>query len=65
MGTTSDGGQVLACCPMIIVSWNIRGLGRPEKRMAVKKLVRRHRVDLLILQETKIDTNIDCVVHDV
>lgn len=56
---------MLACCPMIIVSWNIRGLDRPEKRMAVKKLVRRHRVDLLILQETKIGTNIDCVVHDV
>lgn len=48
---------MLACCPMIIV--------RPEKRMAMKKLVRRLRVDLLILQQTKIDTNIDCVVHDV
>lgn len=39
---------------MIIVSWNIRGLGKPKKRLVVRKLVRKHKVDVLILQETKV-----------
>lgn len=32
---------------MIILSLNVRGLGKP--RMAVRKLVRKHKVDCLIL----------------
>lgn len=50
---------------MIIVSWNVRGLGRPEKRLAVKKLVRRHKVEFLMLQETKVSTNVVRIIHDV
>ena len=43
---------------MIIVSLNVRGLGRPEKRMAIRKLVKKHEVDCLILEETKVCSNV-------
>lgn len=46
---------------MIIVSWNVRGLGRLEKRLAVRKMVRRHKADLLLLQETKIARDVENV----
>lgn len=39
---------------MIIVSWNIRGLGSPEKKSAVRKLLRQNKVDVLLLKEFKI-----------
>ncbi|GMP35227.1 hypothetical protein CsSME_00007763 [Camellia sinensis var. sinensis] len=38
---------------MILLSWNIRGLRRPEKRSKVKSLVRVRKVDVLLIQETK------------
>ncbi|XP_028101025.1 uncharacterized protein LOC114300334 [Camellia sinensis] len=38
---------------MKILSWNVRGLGRPEKRGKIKRLVRERGVDVLFLQETK------------
>ncbi|XP_028105623.1 uncharacterized protein LOC114304685 [Camellia sinensis] len=38
---------------MKILSWNVRGLGRPEKRGNIKSLVRERCVDVLFLQETK------------
>lgn len=33
---------------MILVSWNVRGLGRPAKRAAVRRLVRSNKVDNLL-----------------
>ncbi|KAK2663407.1 hypothetical protein Ddye_001981 [Dipteronia dyeriana] len=36
------------------MSWNIRGLGRQEKRRAVKNLVAKHNPSLFFLQETKL-----------
>lgn len=50
---------------MIIVSRNIKGFGRQEKRLAVRKLVRRQRVDFLLLQETKVASNVDQVIQEV
>lgn len=47
---------------MIILSLNVRGLVRPEKRMAVRKLVRKHKVDMLILQETKVANDIKSII---
>ncbi|XP_028054758.1 uncharacterized protein LOC114258955 [Camellia sinensis] len=38
---------------MIILSWNVRGLRRPEKRRKIKNLVRERKIDVLLLQETK------------
>ena len=38
---------------MNIVSYNVRGLGRKVKWAAVRRLVRKHKVDILCIQETK------------
>ena len=40
---------------MIIVSWNCKGLGNPLKVEAVKDLIKRASLDILLLQETKIE----------
>ncbi|XVE81889.1 hypothetical protein DITRI_Ditri15bG0102300 [Diplodiscus trichospermus] len=39
---------------MKIGTWNIRGLGRGEKKRAVKKLVSKGKLNMLFLQETKL-----------
>ncbi|KAK8659251.1 hypothetical protein V6N13_029459 [Hibiscus sabdariffa] len=36
-----------------IISWNVRGLGKSEKRLAVKRLLRNSKTKLLFIQETK------------
>lgn len=38
---------------MKILSWNVRGLGRVDRRSSVKELLRLKRVDMVLLQETK------------
>uniref|UniRef100_A0A7N0VBW2 Endonuclease/exonuclease/phosphatase domain-containing protein n=1 Tax=Kalanchoe fedtschenkoi TaxID=63787 RepID=A0A7N0VBW2_KALFE len=38
---------------MKAISWNIRGLGRSEKRLALRKLIQDHSPSLLLIQETK------------
>lgn len=38
---------------MKILSWNVRGLRRPEKRRKIKNLVRDKKIDVLLLQEIK------------
>ena len=52
-------------CVTIIVSWNVRGLGRLEKRLAVRKMLRQHKADVLLLQETKISCDVENVIFDV
>ncbi|XVF78918.1 hypothetical protein PTKIN_Ptkin14bG0176700 [Pterospermum kingtungense] len=37
-----------------IVSWNVRGLGRVEKKKVVRKLFSKVKFDFMVLQETKI-----------
>ena len=37
-----------------ILSWNVRGANNPEKRKVIKKFIRDQRVDLVCLQETKV-----------
>ena len=34
---------------MIIASWNIRGLGKPEKRAIVRRLVKEQKISLLVV----------------
>lgn len=41
---------------MIVVSYNVRGLGRREKRKEVKELLRKVKADLCCLQETKLES---------
>ena len=37
-----------------ILSWNVRGMNGPDKRKVIKSFLRTHRVDLVCLQETKV-----------
>ncbi|CAL5381702.1 unnamed protein product [Camellia sinensis] len=41
---------------MKLLSWNVRGLGRPEKRRKIKQVFCERRVDMVLLQETKRST---------
>jgi exonuclease III len=38
-----------------ILSWNVRGLNCPNKRLMMRNLLRQWRVDIVCLQETKLD----------
>ncbi|MCI06232.1 endonuclease/exonuclease/phosphatase family protein [Trifolium medium] len=44
---------------MIVMTFNIRGLGGKVKRRRIRELVRDHKVDFLALQETKMETILD------
>ena len=37
-----------------ILSWNVRGVNDPVKRKVIKNFIRNHRVDIICLQETKV-----------
>ena len=37
-----------------ILSWNVRGVNNPDKRRVIKSFLRSNRVDLVCLQETKV-----------
>ena len=50
---------------LIIVSLNARGVGKPEKRPAVRKLVRKHKIDCLMFQETKVASHIHRFAREV
>lgn len=39
-----------------IMSWNVRGLNLPAKRVAVNEIAQAHKLAILSLQETKIET---------
>lgn len=38
-----------------ILSWNVRDLNEKDKRLQIKKLLRTLRVDIVFLQETKLE----------
>ena len=38
-----------------IVSWNVRGLNDPKKRGILRNWLRKWKVDVVCLQETKLD----------
>ena len=45
-----------------ILSWNVRGVNDSDKRKVIKNLIRTNRVDLVCLQETKVqEMNFDMV----
>ena len=37
-----------------IISWNVRGVNDPDRRKIIRNFIRNQRVDLVCLQETKI-----------
>ena len=59
-----EGGREIGCKntkPMNIISYNVRGLGRGVKWAAIRRMVRKEKIDLLCIQETKTE-NIDMSV---
>ncbi|XP_028082420.1 uncharacterized protein LOC114283748 [Camellia sinensis] len=38
---------------MKLISWNVRGIGKPEKRGRIKKLLKDRHIDVAFFQETK------------
>ena len=50
---------------IVILNVNVRGLGRPEKRLTIRKMVKKHKVDVLLLQETKVGYDIHSVIRDI
>ncbi|KAK8680001.1 hypothetical protein V6N13_108956 [Hibiscus sabdariffa] len=48
---------------MRMLSWNVRGLGMAAKRHAVQKVIRQHRCELAVLQETKLEVVTDAIVR--
>ena len=47
-----------------ILSWNVRGVNDKNKRKVIKALIKLQRVDLVCLQETKIQDISQKVVHN-
>lgn len=58
-------GVSMSSPPCSIMSWNVRGLNSPAKREAVRAVAASHRLALLCIQETKIDTWDQARVHDI
>lgn len=42
--------------PMILISWNIRGMGAKIKLSSLRKLITRHDPSMVFIQETKLET---------
>ena len=47
-------GDILVFMKIKMISWNVRGLNDPWKRLVVKNLLRKWKCDVVCLQETKI-----------
>jgi hypothetical protein len=48
-----------------ILSWNVRGLNSPNKRIMVRNLLRQWRVDIVCLQETKLELISKTVINSI
>ncbi|GMJ02901.1 hypothetical protein HRI_003959300 [Hibiscus trionum] len=44
-------------CNPCFASWNVRGLGRAEKRRAVKRLISKIKASLIFIQETMLESH--------
>jgi exonuclease III len=38
---------------MNIMSWNVRGLGKPKRKRLVREILNTYKIDIVSLQETK------------
>ncbi|KAL4181813.1 hypothetical protein AMTRI_Chr12g272900 [Amborella trichopoda] len=50
---------------MIVLSWNVRGLGETRRKSDIKLLVRKYKPDIVILQETKSDVPNFALIKDI
>lgn len=48
-----------------LLSWNVRGLNDPDKRVIVKDVVRQWEVSIICLEETKVEIMSDIFVKSV
>jgi exonuclease III len=48
-----------------LLSWNVRGLNDPKKRVVLKNWLRKWKVDVVCLQETKLDKVDGRVIHSI
>ena len=48
-----------------LLSWNVRGVNKSTKRKVIKSVIRKQKVDLFCIQETKIQDMTDRVVRSV
>ena len=48
-----------------ILSWNVRGANDPNKRKVIKNFLGTHKVDLVCLQETKVQEMNNAVAHGI
>ena len=46
-----------------LLSWNVRGVNESRKRKVIKSVVRKQKVDLFCIQETKIQLMSESVVR--
>ena len=47
-------GDIFVFMKIKMISWNVRGLNDPQKRLVVKNLLQKWKCDVVFLQETKI-----------
>ena len=45
-----------------LLSWNVRGVNKSTKRKVIKSVIRKQKVDLFCIQETKVQVMSDRVV---
>lgn len=50
---------------MKILSWNVRGLGSEERRLVVKDFIRRHKVQLALIQESELKGMSDKIAREI
>ena len=48
-----------------IISWNVRGLAGALHRMVVKEMIRRQKVQITLIQETKLKEVNEKIVKDI
>ena len=64
MSSPGQRGCVSGCLMNIkLLSWNVRGVNDSVKRKVIKYVVRKQKVDLFCIQETKIQVLSDRVVR--
>lgn len=50
---------------MKILSWNVRGLGGPERRLLIKEMVKKNKAQVAMLQESKISSMTEEIIKEV
>ncbi len=48
-----------------LLTWNVRGLNDPKKQVVLKNWLRNWKVDVVCLQETKLDKVNGRVIHSI